>query len=165
MARGVEDGVDRQANRSMMADVDGSAVVVVSLEIHSFPCAVRWLYSQALVMSSGKARMFVQQVGTRKSNGGASPASVPLRACAHVLKALDSSSGGRAAVARYARVTMWGSIHAVEHVFPGCPVVIWAGDIVHLYDRDCSVQRRHQKVVETAPAMLLKPETRQVRQG
>ncbi|CAM9761509.1 unnamed protein product, partial [Sphacelaria rigidula] len=36
------------------------------------------------------------------------------------------------------------------------------GDIVHLYDRDCSVQRRHQKVVETAPAMLLKPETRQV---
>ncbi|CAN0529566.1 unnamed protein product, partial [Ectocarpus sp. 12 AP-2014] len=33
--------------------------------------------------------------------------------------------------------------------------------IVHLYDRDCSVQRRHQKVVETAPAMLLKPETRQ----
>lgn len=37
-----------------------------------------------------------------------------------------------------------------------------AGDIVHLYDRDCSVQRRHQKVVETAPAMLLKPETRQV---
>lgn len=37
------------------------------------------------------------------------------------------------------------------------------GDIVHLYDRDCSVQRRHQKVVETAPAMLLKPETRQVR--
>ncbi|CAM9814610.1 unnamed protein product [Ascophyllum nodosum] len=35
------------------------------------------------------------------------------------------------------------------------------GDIVHLYDRDCSVQRRHQKVVETAPAMLLKPETRQ----
>ncbi|CAM9736223.1 unnamed protein product, partial [Choristocarpus tenellus] len=35
------------------------------------------------------------------------------------------------------------------------------GDIVHLYDRDCSVQRRHQKVVETAPAMLLNPETRQ----
>ncbi|WP_027408266.1 pyruvate carboxylase [Anoxybacteroides tepidamans] len=31
----------------------------------------------------------------------------------------------------------------------------YAGNIVHLYDRDCSVQRRHQKVVEVAPSVSL----------
>ena len=36
------------------------------------------------------------------------------------------------------------------------------GNVVHLFDRDCSVQRRHQKVVEYAPAFSVPEETRQV---
>ena len=34
------------------------------------------------------------------------------------------------------------------------------GNIVHLFERECSVQRRHQKVVEEAPSTVLTPEIR-----
>lgn len=35
------------------------------------------------------------------------------------------------------------------------------GNIVHLYERDCSIQRRHQKVIEEAPSSFVDQELRQ----
>lgn len=34
------------------------------------------------------------------------------------------------------------------------------GNIVHLFERECSIQRRHQKVVEEAPSSVLTPDLR-----
>ncbi|OPY41797.1 MAG: Pyruvate carboxylase subunit A [Methanoregulaceae archaeon PtaU1.Bin059] len=35
------------------------------------------------------------------------------------------------------------------------------GNVIHLFDRECSIQRRHQKLVEEAPCPIMTPELRE----
>ena len=36
------------------------------------------------------------------------------------------------------------------------------GNVVHLFERDCSIQRRHQKIVEEAPSAVVSKELREI---
>src|SRR5258706_6947320 len=45
-------------------------------------------------------------------------------------------------------------------LFPYTTLFRSHGNLVHLWERDCSVQRRHQKVVEVAPSINLPEELR-----
>ena len=82
-----------------------------------------------------------------------------VRAADEMQAAFDLSSGEAAAAFGDGRMFCEKLVEDPRHI----EVQILAdnhGGVVHLYERDCSVQRRHQKVVEIAPAPNLAEETR-----
>jgi acetyl-CoA carboxylase biotin carboxylase subunit len=115
------------------------------------------------VQSAGQAREAGERIGYPllvKAAGGGGGRGIKLARDADELEALLSLARSEAGAAfGDERVYLERFIAAARHV----EVQIAAdarGEFVHLGERDCSVQRRYQKVVEEAPAPALESATR-----
>jgi 3-methylcrotonyl-CoA carboxylase alpha subunit len=95
----------------------------------------------------------------KASAGGGGKGMQVVRSAAEVTAAIESAQ-------RLARTAFADDRLLLERYFPNArhvEVQVFAdsqGQIVTLYDRDCSVQRRHQKIIEEAPAPGLREEVR-----
>jgi acetyl-CoA/propionyl-CoA carboxylase biotin carboxyl carrier protein len=85
----------------------------------------------------------------------------------HVVRRPDDLADAWATAAREARAAFGDETLLIERYVEGgrhVEVQVFGdrhGDVVHLFERDCSAQRRHQKVVEEAPAPHLDPAVRE----
>jgi 3-methylcrotonyl-CoA carboxylase alpha subunit len=95
----------------------------------------------------------------KASAGGGGKGMQVVRSTADVAAAIESAQ-------RLARTAFGDDRLLMERYFPKArhvEVQVFAdshGEVVTLFDRDCSVQRRHQKIIEEAPAPGLREEVR-----
>jgi acetyl/propionyl-CoA carboxylase alpha subunit len=80
---------------------------------------------------------------------------------------LEDLAGRLAEGRRLAEAAFGDGTVYLERLLEGCRHVEFqvlgdgAGGVAHLFERECSVQRRHQKIVEEAPSPALDSETRE----
>ncbi len=95
----------------------------------------------------------------KASAGGGGKGMQVVNSAAEVAAAVESAQ-------RLARTAFGDDRLLLERYFPQArhvEVQVFAdshGDVLSLFDRDCSVQRRHQKIIEEAPAPGLREEVR-----
>lgn len=82
-----------------------------------------------------------------------------------VEKEVDLESGMKRAISEATSAFGDGSVFVEKYVTSPRHIEVQVmadthGNVLHFFERECSVQRRHQKVVEEAPSSLLTPELR-----
>ncbi len=120
--------------------------------------------SRRKLESVGDALAEAQRIGypliLKAVSGGGGRGMRVVRSAADVESAFDEARGEAEKAFGDPSVFLERFIEAPKHV----EVQVLGdgqGNLVHLYERDCSVQRRFQKVVEVAPSFALSEETRQ----
>lgn len=84
----------------------------------------------------------------------------------HVVETHEELSGQLATARRVAKAAFGDDTLLIEQLIRSprhIEVQVLAdthGNVIHLGERECSLQRRHQKIIEEAPSVLLTPETR-----
>jgi acetyl-CoA/propionyl-CoA carboxylase biotin carboxyl carrier protein len=95
----------------------------------------------------------------KPSAGGGGKGMVLVRSAAELPEALESARRTAAAAFGDATLLIERFVDSPRHI----EIQVMAdthGNVIHLGERECSLQRRHQKIIEEAPSPLLDPATR-----
>lgn len=116
------------------------------------------------VASAEEAQRVIEQLGgfpvlIKAAAGGGGKGMRLVREAKELSRALEAAKSEALKAFGDAAVYVEKFIESPKHI----EIQIFAdqhGNAVHLWERDCSIQRRHQKVIEECPSAILTPEKR-----
>jgi acetyl-CoA carboxylase biotin carboxylase subunit len=119
--------------------------------------------AMAAVEDLKAARLVAEEIGfplmVKASAGGGGRGMRVVQAPAELRAALEASASEALKAFGDARVYLEKYVEAPRHI--EIQVLADAERVVHLGERECSIQRRHQKLVEEAPSVAVTPELRE----